>query len=265
MTRTLYEQMGVLECVHILCRHHCVGDFIQKWRSVRWNGVCMWKYEFFMAEMHGSAMQSYVKHWLIMPCKVGTGIFGSVVLQILWQDLKMRKIAAKWMPHNWNEVQQWSCYETCHNRLERFCRKGGMLNWINTISEMWVQTYEWGLKNQALPVIIHIYYENASFDKIDHPRSWWSFCLLLCHPIPRGHIVNAQYYQSFLQYHLCCATREKHPELAEHAIILCDNAIAHSVDTVKNVLWCGELEVLQHHPCSPDLISCVCFLILKLK
>jgi hypothetical protein len=33
---------------------------------------------------------------------------------------------------------------------------------------MWVRAFEWELKSKALSVIIHIYYENASFGKINH-------------------------------------------------------------------------------------------------
>jgi hypothetical protein len=33
---------------------------------------------------------------------------------------------------------------------------------------MWVRAFEWELNSKALNVIIHIYYENASFGKINH-------------------------------------------------------------------------------------------------
>jgi hypothetical protein len=47
---------------------------------------------------------------------------------------------------------------------------------------------------------------------------------------------NAWYYMLFLQYHLNGASREKHPELVENDVIVCDKGAAHSADTVKNVL-----------------------------
>ena len=58
---------GVMECIHISSQHHCIGSLVHKWKSIGWNSVYMWKYELFVAEMHKSAMQSCVKHWLIMP------------------------------------------------------------------------------------------------------------------------------------------------------------------------------------------------------
>ena len=45
-----------------------------------------------------------------------------------------------------------------------------MLNWINAVSEMWVRAVEWELQNKALNVI-HVYYENESYGKINHPQS----------------------------------------------------------------------------------------------
>jgi hypothetical protein len=111
------------------------------------------------------------------------GIFGSAMFKVVWQDLKMRKFVAKWTPH-WNEAQQWSCYEVFHNRFEQCCCEGDMLNWINAVSEMWVRAVEWELQNKALNVI-HVYYENESYGKINHPQSSWSFYMLLCViPVP---------------------------------------------------------------------------------
>ena len=108
------------------------------------------------------------------------GIFGSAVFKVLWQDLEMREFAVNWMPHTGNEAQHWSCYEICHNRLEWFCHEGDRLSWITAVSEMWVRTFEWELKSKALNVTIHMYYENASFGKINHWESCWSFYMLFC-------------------------------------------------------------------------------------
>jgi hypothetical protein len=55
--------------------------------------------------------------------------------------------------------------------LERFCHEGGRLNWITAVSEMWVRALEWELKSKALNVIMHIYCENRSFEKINHQQS----------------------------------------------------------------------------------------------
>jgi hypothetical protein len=35
-------------------------------------------------------------------------------------------------------------------------------------------------------------------------------CVLMCHPVPQGQTMNAQYQKSFLQYHLYHLVQEKH-------------------------------------------------------
>jgi len=47
----------------------------------------------------------------------------------------MCKTAAKWVPHNLNEVQQCINYETCPIDLECFHHEGDMLNLITAINE----------------------------------------------------------------------------------------------------------------------------------
>jgi len=47
----------------------------------------------------------------------------------------MCKTAAKWVPHNLNEVQQCLHYETSPINLECFHHEGDMLNEITAINE----------------------------------------------------------------------------------------------------------------------------------
>jgi hypothetical protein len=48
------------------------------------------------------------RHWTVKDLAEHTGISGTTVLQILQQDLKVHKIAAKLVPHHLSEVQQWT-------------------------------------------------------------------------------------------------------------------------------------------------------------
>ena len=191
------------------------------------------------------------------------GIFGSAVFKVLWQDLEMREFAAKWMPQTGNEAQQWSWYETCHNRLEWFCREGDRLSWITAVSEMWVRTFEWELKSKALSVIIHIYYENANFGKINHRQRCWSFYMLFC-VIPFHRVTL---WRHSITSHFCsttyflCLVRS----IQNWLKMLSCYATGHSADTVKNVLWQCRQEVVQYPGCSVDFIPYVCCLIVKLE
>ena len=71
-----------------------------------------------------------------------TGIDQATVHKILREDLHMRKIAAKCVPHALTEQQKWCRYETCIH-LERYQNEGeNLLNNIITIDETWVRAYE---------------------------------------------------------------------------------------------------------------------------
>jgi len=160
-----------------------VGTGIPKRKIVSCQHVSEWMFCILLCR-HVSGHNLTVHEWrLALTMKevaMHRGIFGSAVFRVLWQDLETREFAAKWMPHTGNKAQQWSCYETCHNRLEWFCREGDRLRWITAVSQMWLMTFEWELKSKALSIIIHIYYENASFGKINHRQSCWSFYTLFC-------------------------------------------------------------------------------------
>ena len=69
--------------------------------------------------------------------------------KILREDLHMRKIAAKCVPHALTEQQKWCRYETCIH-LERYQNEGeNLLNNIITIDETWVRVYELELMRQS--------------------------------------------------------------------------------------------------------------------
>ena len=85
--------------------------------------------------------------WTVLELAQHTGIPASSVCLILRQDLNVRKITAKWVPHHLTEVQKWTRYKMCRSNLERFHREGnGMLNRIIAIDETWARAYEPELK-----------------------------------------------------------------------------------------------------------------------
>ena len=203
----------------------CTGKWVQAFWSGRLSAASMYLREcsvFFYTDVWVAIIEQCMDedwHWTMEEVTMHRGIFGSAVFRVLWQDLKMRTFAAKWMPLTGNKAQRWSCCETCHNSLEWFCREGDRLNWVIAVSEMWVRAFEWELKSKTLSVIIHIYYKNASFGKINHRQSCWSFYVLFCViPFHRVTLLR-QYYNSFLQYHLRCVSGKRYLGLVENAIM----------------------------------------------
>ena len=72
------------------------------------------------------------------------------IQKILREDLYIRKIAAKWVPHALTEQQKWCRYETCHIHLGWYQNEGeNLLDNVITIDETWVRAYEPELKRQS--------------------------------------------------------------------------------------------------------------------
>ena len=90
--------------------------------------------------MIGDGLYSSYKHVQVLIRQLHT---------ILREDLHMRKIAAKWVPHAITEQQNWGRYETCRIHLERYQNGDNLLNSIITIDETWVRAYEPELKRQS--------------------------------------------------------------------------------------------------------------------
>ena len=68
----------------------------------------------------------------------------------LREDLYMREIAAKWMPHALSELQNLCRNETCHIHLERYQNEGEtLLKDIITINETSVRANEPELKHHS--------------------------------------------------------------------------------------------------------------------
>ncbi|PNF31872.1 hypothetical protein B7P43_G07919 [Cryptotermes secundus] len=65
-----------------------------------------------------------------------TGTDQATVDRILRKDLNMRQTAAKWVPHELNEVQKWTGYEARRVNLERYEIEGdNFLNRMISIDE----------------------------------------------------------------------------------------------------------------------------------
>ena len=90
------------------------------------------------------------RRWSLQKLQAHTCIDQATVHKILREDLHMRKIAAKWVPHALTEQQKWCRYKTCRIHLERYQNEGAnFLNNIITVDETCVRAYEPELKRQS--------------------------------------------------------------------------------------------------------------------
>ena len=147
----------------------------------------------------------------------------------------MRKIAAKWVPHALTEQQKWCRYEICRIYLERYQNEGEkLLNNMITIHETWVRAYEPELQRQSAEwrhegsPRRQNFRQNPSAVNLMVILAYDVPGVILCHFLPHGETVNANYYVAYLQNHLGlrCAIRRKRSQL-QNVIILHDNDTPH--------------------------------------
>ena len=134
--------------------------------------------------------------------------------KILREDLHMRKIAAKWVPHALTEQWKWCRYETCIH-LERYQTEGeNLLNNFINIDETWVKAYEPELKRQSADWWHEGSPRRQKFRQNSSPLKLMVIFGLWCPGsdfVPHGETVNAQYYAGYLQNHLRRAVwRKRH-------------------------------------------------------
>ena len=79
------------------------------------------------------------------------------------------------------------------------------------------------------------FHQNPSPVKLKVILAYYVQGVILCHFVPHGETVNAQYYAAYLQNHLSLAVRHKRPQL-QNMIILHDNATPHKVICVRDLL-----------------------------
>ena len=176
----------------------------------------------------------------------------------------MRKIAAK------GEHKNWCRYETCRIHLKRYQNGKNLLNNIITIDETWVRAYEPELKRQSAEwrhegsPRRQKFRQNPSPIKLMVILAYDVQGVILCHFVPHGETVNAQYSATYLQNHLRRSVRRKRPQF-QNVISLHDNATPHKAICVRDLLRRWRWEVLEHLPYSSDLLSCDHDLIPKLK
>jgi histone-lysine N-methyltransferase SETMAR len=183
------------------------------------------------------------RRWTCTELSREVGIASSTIHAILTKTLGMRKICARWIPHNLTEVQMWQRMETARLHLDRYAREGeAFLRRIITMDETWARSYEPELKRQSSEwrrqgsPRQRKFRQEAGHVKVMLIVAYDYEGVLLTHAVPSGTTVNAVYYRNFLEHHLCPALRRKRPHLLQsHPIVLHDNARCHVANTVADL------------------------------
>ena len=119
-------------------------------------------------------------------------------IKTLREDLYMRKIAVKWVPHALTEQQKWCRYETCIHLLRYQNEGDNLLNNIITIDETWVRAYEPELKRESAEWRHEGSSQRQKFRQNPSPVKLMVILaydvqgVMLYHFVPHGETVNAK-------------------------------------------------------------------------
>jgi histone-lysine N-methyltransferase SETMAR len=205
------------------------------------------------------------RRWTCEELSSELGVSEKSIHRILTEELKMRKICARWVPHCLTQ-EQMDCRLRISRQLRlRYRREGeDFLRRIITLDETWARCYEPELKSQSAEWRREgsptprpkKFRQGPSKIKVMLIVAYDMEGILLVHSVPPKQTVNGAYYRRFLQNHLRAAIRKKRPQRLDDVIILHDNASSHSARAVQEVIDGYGWETLPHPPYPPDLSPC---------
>ena len=173
---------------------------------------------------------------------------------ILTERLKMRKAAARWVPHMLPDSEKHHRVKIARSLLHRYGEEGEeMLPRIVAIDEMWIGSFGPVLKWQSSEWHTKDSQRLLKFRRSQNcPKMLMIFAydfrgVLTAHRIPTGRTVYKEYYEKYLRTVLCPALRRKCSELINCTpLILHDNELPHKSNFVKELLEGYGWEVLDH-------------------
>ena len=192
---------------------------------------------------------------------------------ILTRHLRMRRVAARWVPHYLTRAQMTDRVEIAQTHLNRHENEGDQfINRIVAIDKTWLRSYEPELKSQSSEWHTPSSPRPAKFRRTQGALKQLAIIaydnrgILVTDYVPIGQSVTGTYYAKFLQAKLRPAIRKKRPALLrDGVVVLHDNATPHKSKEVTSLIRAYDWEILRHPSYSPDLSPCDYDLFPKLK
>ena len=153
---------------------------------------------------------------------------------ILTERLKMRKVAARWVPHMLSDSEKHHRVKIARSLLHRYGQEGDeMLQRIVAIGETWIRSFNPELKRQSSEWHTKDSPRPLKFRRSQNcPKMLMIFAydfrgVLTAHRVPTGRTVNKEYYEKYLRTVLRPALRRKRSELINcTSLILHDKRVA---------------------------------------
>lgn len=200
------------------------------------------------------------------------GISEERVRKILHEELGMRKLCARWVPHLLNADHKQMRKQLSRESLARFNNdRTDFVRRFVTMDETWVHHYtpeskkqskQWVEAGGSAPKKAK---SVPSAGKVMASVFWDAKGILLIDYLPKGQTINGEYYANLLDQ-LDAKIRENRPGLKKKKIIFHqDNAPVHKGAVAMGKLRDLGYELLGHPPYSPDLAPSDFYLFPKLK
>lgn len=198
------------------------------------------------------------------------GIGRSAIQSILHDHLNVKKLCARWIPHNLTEDQKKGRVKWCKEMRKRF--NSGLSNHVYDIvtgDETWIYSYEPERKNQSA---VWVFQNEQKPTKVVRSRSV-SKKMIACFVSKTGHVatvaledrrtVNADWYTTICLPEVISELRKNNRN--RRIILHHDNASSHKAGQTMEYLKAKNVELMSHPPYSPDLSPNDFFTFPKLK
>ena len=199
------------------------------------------------------------------------GISDERVLYILHEELHMKKLFGKLVPHSLTIQQKLNRKQISQRNLKRF--KQNQTDFVRrfiTMDETWIYHHDPKLKQERLQWIEagssapKQVKSERSAKKIMASIFWDAKGVLLIDYLEKGKTINSEYYCNLLDQ-LDKNIREKRPGLQKKIIFHQDNARVHTSFLTMVKLNELKYELFEHPPYSPDLAPSDYYLFRNLK
>lgn len=195
------------------------------------------------------------------------------VNRILHEELSMRKLCARWIPHQLKDHQKEARVAFCLSTLSQFNQGNSeLVGNIITGDETWVYFYDpetkvqskqWVMDFEDVPVK---FMRARSIGKVMVAVFFRRNGILTPIVLDEGATVTGAWYSEVCLPRVLESLKEQRPQAQERNMFLHhDNAPAHRANVTRNFLASTKLTLLPHPPYSPDLAPCDFFLFPKIK
>jgi histone-lysine N-methyltransferase SETMAR len=201
------------------------------------------------------------------------GVSHGSVIKILHEHLGMRKLCARWVPHQLKPDHMKARVDFCEFMLQKFASGASeAVGNILTGDETWIYFYDPETKNQSKQWVAE--HEEIPV-KFCRERSVGKVMVAIffrrCGILPpvlleKGATVTGEWYSTVCLPKVLGSLEKQRPKAKDRNIFLHhDNAPGHKAKVTQSFLTSKKLAQLPHPPYSPDLAPCDFFLFPKMK